>query len=220
MTLALAQAGADIVLVQRGNSASGNDTRDQVAALGRQVIVVEADLANKEQLRGLCQKVTGNKQDGGLGLKIDVLVNCGGIQRRTPAENFPDEDWEEVIQVNLSAVFTLSRDFGKHMLATRGGISGQEAPKEAKEQDYAGQGRGKIINVASLLTYQGGLTVPAYAASKHGVAGVVSRLFSFMQCKAPCIDHTRLTRSRRFPTNGLPKESMSTRSPQGTFQPT
>ncbi|CAK5281324.1 unnamed protein product [Mycena citricolor] len=97
-----------------------------------------------------------------MGLSIDILVNCGGIQRRAPAETFSDDYWNEVLQVNLQAVWTLSRDCGRHMLAKRGvGFTGR---------------RGKIINVASLLSYQGGLTVPAYAASKHGVLGLIKAL--------------------------------------------
>jgi 2-deoxy-D-gluconate 3-dehydrogenase len=96
MTLALAQAGADIVLVQRASSSPNYETRDQVKALGRRVEVVECDLADKTQVRGLCKKVTGSESEGGMGLVVDIVVNCGGIQRRTPAENFPDEDWEEV----------------------------------------------------------------------------------------------------------------------------
>jgi 2-deoxy-D-gluconate 3-dehydrogenase len=197
MTMALAQAGADIVLVQRASSSPNYETRDQIKALGRRVEVVECDLADKTQVRGLCKKVTGSESEGGLGLVVDIVVNCGGIQRRTPAENFPDEDWEEVsrsywllffnnrlmlffliitsqvLQVNLSTVFTISRDFGAHMLSTRGGISGQPVPSSSTSPDYDGRGRGKIINVGSLLNYQGGLTVPAYAAAKHGVAGIV-----------------------------------------------
>lgn len=176
MTLALAQAGANIVLVQRSSATPNYATRDKVSALGRKAHVVECDLSSKAEVKGLCQKVTGAESEGGLGLTIDIVVNCGGIQRRTPAENFPDEDWEEVLQVNLSTVFTISRDFGKHMLSTRGGVSGEEVPSQASSADYGGRGRGKIINVASLLTYQGGLTVPAYAAAKHGVAGIVKAM--------------------------------------------
>lgn len=189
MTLALARAGADIILVQRSSSPQNTETFDKVSALGRKVQIVEADLGDKEQIRGLCKKVTGGREEGGLGEVVDIVVNCGGIQRRTPAENFPDEDWEEVrpfpfrlclshtpalptlttqyhpcypplprrqvLQVNLSTVFTISRDFGRHMLSTRGGVSGEEVPPQASSADYEGRGRGKIINVASLLSYQG-----------------------------------------------------------------
>ena len=88
-------------------------------------------------------------------------MNCGGIQRRHPSHQFPDNDWNEVLQVNLSTVFTLCREVGAHMLA--------------REPDTHGR-RGSIINVASLLSFQGGLTVPAYAASKGGVAQLTKAL--------------------------------------------
>ncbi|KAJ7646972.1 NAD-binding protein [Roridomyces roridus] len=155
MALALAKAGADLILVQR--NLDNQDTATQAKQLGRQVAVVQCDLADKEQLGELVQKITGE-----MGLKFDILVNSGGIQRRAPAENFTNENWDEVLQVNLNAVWTLSRDCGKHMLESRGvGFTGS---------------RGKIINVASLLSYQGGMTVPAYAASKHGVLGLIKAL--------------------------------------------
>lgn len=93
----------------------------------------------------------------------------GGIQRRHPVENFPDEDWEEVLQVNLSTVFTITRDAGKHMLETRGGVAGHAVP-----ESFNPRGNGKIINVSSLVAFQGGLNVVAYAAAKHGVQGIVS----------------------------------------------
>lgn len=160
MALALAQAGADIILTTRQSTSTPSDpssTHSQILALGRQCTLVDCDLSSKESVRSLASRVTGDKASSGLGLTVDILVNCGGIQRRTPAENFPDEDWEEVIQVNLAAVWTLSRDFGRHMLSTRGGISGEEKPvfEEGKEGAWGGKGNGKIINVASLITFQG-----------------------------------------------------------------
>lgn len=90
---------------------------------------------------------------------------------RTPAENFSDEDWDEVLQVNLNTVFTLTRDVGRHMLESRGGVSGEE-PKPEGAADSNPRGRGKIINVASLVSFQGGITVVAYSAAKHGVYGI------------------------------------------------
>lgn len=91
-----------------------------------------------------------------------MLVNCAGIQRRHPAQQFPDNDWDNVLQVNLSAVFQLCRDVGAHML---------------EQPVYEGSTRrGSIINMASLLSFQGGITVPAYAASKGGVAQLTKAL--------------------------------------------
>lgn len=96
------------------------------------------------------------------GHRISILLNCGGIQRRHPAHQFPDSDWDAVLQVNLNSVFTLCRDVGAHMLA--------------QEPSLPGKRRGSIINVASLLSFQGGITVPAYAASKGGVAQLTKAL--------------------------------------------
>jgi len=155
LALALASAGADLILIQR--NLENQDTADQARKIGRNVTIVECDLTDKVQVGAIVQKITGE-----MGLVVDILVNCGGIQRRAPAETFTDENWSEVLQVNLNAVWTLSRDCGAHMLKTRG--VGSTNP------------RGKIINVASLLSYQGGLTVPAYAAAKHGVLGLIKAL--------------------------------------------
>lgn len=96
MTLALAQAGADIVLVQRAANPPNTQTRDQILALGGKVIIVECDLSDKVQVKGLAKKVTGPKSEGGLEQIIDIVINCGGIQRRCPAKDFSDEDWDEV----------------------------------------------------------------------------------------------------------------------------
>jgi len=79
-------------------------TRDAIIALGRSSRIVVADLASKESIKAVVPKVTGE-----WGLKVDIFINCGGIQRRHPAELFPDEDWEEVLQVNLSTCFSLAR---------------------------------------------------------------------------------------------------------------
>ncbi|KAF9022819.1 NAD-binding protein [Hymenopellis radicata] len=164
LALALAKAGADVVLLQRNST--NKDTYTQIQEVGRKAYIVECDLSSKEQVGGVVAKITGSPADGGLGLALDILVNCGGIQRRTPAENFPDQDWDEVLQVNLNTVWTLARDCGRHMLASRGGIAGEEVPANTSNP----RGRGKIINVAS------GVTVPAYAAAKHGVLGITKAL--------------------------------------------
>jgi 2-deoxy-D-gluconate 3-dehydrogenase len=94
------------------------------------------------------------------GHRIHILLNCGGIQKRHPAHQFPDNDWQSVLQVNLTSVFTLCRDVGAHMLS--------------QPADLPMSRRGAIINVASLLTFQGG--VPAYAASKGGVGQLTKAL--------------------------------------------
>ncbi|TDL13619.1 NAD-binding protein [Rickenella mellea] len=170
ITLALAKAGADIILIQRNNS--NDETATKIKDLSRKVSAITCDLASKEQVGSVIQKITSSKDDGGMGETVDILVNCGGIQRRSPAELFSDDDWAEVLQVNLHTVWTLSRDVGRHMLNECSSTS-QESPIPAEHHE---RGRGKIINIASLLSFQGGLTVPAYAAAKHGVLGLTKAL--------------------------------------------
>lgn len=148
IAIGLASAGSDVILLQR--DLANTKTADQIRALGRKCEIVKCDLSSKEDMNGLAERIV---QEHG---QIDVVVNCGGIQRRHPAEQFPDSDWDEVLQVNLNSVFTLCRDVGKHML----------------ESDRSGRGNGKIINIASLVSFQGGITVPAYSAAKHGVVGI------------------------------------------------
>jgi 2-dehydro-3-deoxy-D-gluconate 5-dehydrogenase len=92
---------------------------------------------------------------------MDILLTCAGIQKRHAPEEFPDDDWNAVVQVNMTTVFTLCRDFGAYLLA--------------KPEPTHGS-RGRIINIASLLTFQGGINVPAYAASKGGVAQLTKAL--------------------------------------------
>lgn len=88
LAIALAEAGADILLIQRDSS--NTSTKQAIEKLGRTATIYEADLGNREQLRGLVKRIVGDGHD------IDILVNCGGIQRRHPAHVFPDEDWDEV----------------------------------------------------------------------------------------------------------------------------
>ena len=102
-----------------------------------------------------------------MGETIDILLNCGGIQRRGAAESFSDQDWDEVLQVNLNAVFVLSRDIGRHMLEVR---------ERQGAESRLSRGRAKIINIASMNSYHGGIQVPAYAAAKHAVLGVTKAL--------------------------------------------
>ncbi|KAL3420266.1 2-dehydro-3-deoxy-D-gluconate 5-dehydrogenase 1 [Phlyctema vagabunda] len=150
VAIGLAGAGADIILIQRDRSNTA--TQQAIQALGRKAIIYTADLSSQEEVARLTPSIV---QDGH---KIQILVNCAGIQRRHPSHKFPDADWNEVIQVNLNTVFSLCRDVGAHMLS-------QPAPRTCR-----------IINYASLLSFQGGLTVPAYAASKGAVAQLTKAL--------------------------------------------
>lgn len=170
MALALSKAGADLILVQRDTS--NTSTKERIEAAGGRADIVVCDLSDAAAVAKLIPGVVDS------GRVLDIVVNCGGIQRRHPVEEFPDDDWNEVLQVNLNTVFTITRDAGKHMLESRGGVAGQEG-KEWKSN-------GKIINISSLLAYQGGLNVVAYAAAKHGVQGMVSaaRGMADMQIKS------------------------------------
>ena len=145
MALALSKAGADLILIQRDTT--NTTTRDAITSAGGKADIVTCDLSNKAQVSGLIAKVVSG------GRVLDIVVNCGGIQRRHPVENFPDDDWEEVLQVNLSTVFAITRDAGRHMLETRGGVAGQPVPEGGATGNP--RGLGKIINVSSLVAFQG-----------------------------------------------------------------
>ncbi|WP_425955476.1 2-dehydro-3-deoxy-D-gluconate 5-dehydrogenase KduD [Xylanimonas sp. McL0601] len=148
IAVALAEAGADIALLDRSPASR---TAARVEALGRRVHAVQRDLAaaTPAELESAVTEVVET-----LG-RLDVLVNNAGTIRRAPAAEHPAAAWDEVLAVNLDAVFHLSQAAGRRMLA---------------------QGSGKIVNVASMLSFQGGITVPGYAASKHAVAGLTKAL--------------------------------------------
>lgn len=147
IAVALAGAGADVAV--HGNTRSPEATCTRIRGLGRRALPVAGDLADPAVSERLVEETIG-----GLGT-LDVLVNNAGTIRRSPAAETTDEDWLFVVDVNLHAVFRACRAAGRHLLA---------------------KGRGKIINIASLLSFQGGVTVPAYAASKGGVAQLTKAL--------------------------------------------
>lgn len=154
MAYALAEAGADIILIQRDES--NTTTRTHITEkMGRKCTIHTADLSSQESVSKIIPDLVSAGHD------MSILLNCAGIQKRHPAHRFPDDDWNAVLQVNLTTVFTMCRDFGAYLLA-----------KNVPE----GKARGNIINVASLLTYQGGITVPAYAASKGGIGQLTKAL--------------------------------------------
>lgn len=148
MAEALAEAGADVVCASTRTGGT-DETAAAIRARGRQAWQVAADLSDRDALFGMARTVG---QEAGA---IDILVNNAGTIRRHPAADFPVEDWDVVLQTNLDATFLLCQHFGRGMIE-RGG--------------------GKIINVASLLSFTGGITVPAYTASKHAVAGLTKAL--------------------------------------------
>ncbi|GKZ28363.1 hypothetical protein AbraIFM66950_005536 [Aspergillus brasiliensis] len=153
MAIALAEAGSDVILVQRDTS--NTETKQRIESLGRKATIYTADLSSRESVSQLTPTLLSNNHD------ISILVNCAGIQRRHPSHLFPDSDWDEVLQTNLTTIFTLCRDLGAYMLT--------------RPPDDTGH-RGSIINVASLVSFQGGITVPAYAAAKGGVAQLTKAL--------------------------------------------
>jgi 2-deoxy-D-gluconate 3-dehydrogenase len=148
MAVALAEAGADIIGVSANLEAEGSAIEQRITSLGRQFTAMSADFADRAAVRELAANLVAAGP-------IDILVNNGGTIARTPAAEHPDDMWDQVIQVNLSSQFILSRDVGQQMLA---------------------RGSGKIIFTASLLSFQGGINVPGYTASKSGIAGLTKAL--------------------------------------------
>jgi 2-deoxy-D-gluconate 3-dehydrogenase len=145
---ALAAAGADVVC--HGNTRSPEATCDAVRDLGGRAVAIVADLSRRPEADRLIPETLGAL--GG----FDILINNAGTVRRRPAAEHPDEDWDHVIEVNLTSVFRLARAAGRSFLDR--GLPG------------------KIVNVASLLSFQGGITVPGYAAAKGGVAQLTKAL--------------------------------------------
>jgi 2-deoxy-D-gluconate 3-dehydrogenase len=146
IALALAEAGADIANISRR---AAPETAEKVIALGRRFTGIEADLSSTKPIAAIVEQTIGDL--GGL----DILVNNAGIIRRADSVDFTEADWDAVIDTNLKSVFFLAQAAGRHMIA---------------------QGRGKIINVASMLSFQGGIRVPSYTASKSGLAGLTRLL--------------------------------------------
>ncbi|HEY6804239.1 MAG TPA: 2-dehydro-3-deoxy-D-gluconate 5-dehydrogenase KduD [Pyrinomonadaceae bacterium] len=148
IAIALAEAGAKVVC--HGNSRSPEETCKRIESTGGVAYPVTGDLSKQETPKQIVAEVF--KQFN----SIDILINNAGTIRRSPAVDYSEEDWTAVIEVNLSSVFRLSQLAGKSMIEN-------------------GRG-GKIVNIASLLSFQGGITVPAYAASKGGVAQLTKAL--------------------------------------------
>lgn len=146
IALALAAAGADVALIGR---TPATETADKARAMGRRAKIVSADLSTIAPVEGVVSQVVDTL--GGL----DILVNNAGIIRRADSLDFTEADWDAVIDTNLKSVFFLCQSAGRHMVA---------------------RGRGKIINIASMLTFQGGVRVPSYTASKSGIGGLTKLL--------------------------------------------
>jgi len=147
VAIGLAQAGADVVLHELNQLPE--DTRKTIGDLGRRTEMVLGDMSKKDTPAKLVAFAVEKMG------RLDIVVNNAGMIKRTPAVDFSDDDWDLVVEVNLNSVFRMCREAGRQMLK---------------------QGSGKIINIASLLAFQGGILVPAYAASKGGVAQVTKAL--------------------------------------------
>ena len=149
MAVGLAEAGADIVGVSASLETSGSAVEKEVTALGRSFRGYACDFSVREDLYEFIRQVKADVS------QVDILVNNAGTILRAPAAEHPDEYWDKIVEVNLNAQFVLSREFGKDMVA---------------------RGSGRIIFTASLLTFQGGITVPGYAASKGGIGQLTMAL--------------------------------------------
>nr|WP_062339438.1 2-dehydro-3-deoxy-D-gluconate 5-dehydrogenase KduD [Herbidospora sakaeratensis] len=146
IALGLAQAGADLVLLGRPESQAA--TRDQVTDLGRGVEVVDLDISDHDAIGRVAAEVNRDRQ-------VDILINNAGVIDREDSVDVSQESWHRVLDVNLNGLFFLCQAFGRPMTE---------------------RGQGKIVNIASLLSFQGGIRVASYAASKHGVAGLTKAL--------------------------------------------
>lgn len=147
MAIGLAEAGADIVGI--GPSAM-TETKEEVEKIGRKFLEIQADLSKTDDVDKIIKEILNNYK------KIDILVNNAGTIRREDAIDYKEEDWDYILNLNLKTVFFLSQKVAKQFL--KQGTSG------------------KIINIASMLSFQGGIRVPAYTASKSGVMGITKAL--------------------------------------------
>ncbi len=146
---AIACAGADVVGVSAALKPGGGEARRRVEAHGRRFWAMPADLADREEVRGLLDRIKALERP------VDILVNNAGTIHRAPAAEHPISAWDSLLEVNLTAPFLLAQAIGA---------------------DMAARGKGKIIFTASLLSFQGGINVAAYTASKHAIAGLTKAL--------------------------------------------
>ena len=149
IAIALAEAGADVVGISRGMLPDGGETGAAVRATGREFTGIAADLADVDGIAAALAAIAD------LGRPVDILINNAGIAERTPAEDHTDAQWASVISVNLTAPFALARELGRGMLQ---------------------RGSGRIVFIASMTSFQGGVNVVSYTAAKSAVVGVVHAL--------------------------------------------
>ena len=146
IAVAMAENGADIIGVSNSMPASGSEVEKAVLAAGKKFYPYQADFTNRDSLNQFIQKVKADHP------KIDILINNAGHIMRKPAAEHPDEYWDAIIDINLNSQFILTREIGKQMLEYK---------------------QGKIVFTCSLLSFQGGINVPGYAASKGAIASLL-----------------------------------------------
>jgi 2-deoxy-D-gluconate 3-dehydrogenase len=194
IAIALAEAGADVVCTSTTEDGTA-ETASTIEQLGRRTWQVAADFSNRSETLSLVEEVED------LAGEIHILVNNAGTIRRSPAVDFPSDDWDHVVETNLNSVFTLCQGFGRKMVE---------------------RGSGKIINIASLLSFSGGITVPAYTASKHGVAGLTKALANEwakhnVQVNAIAPGYFRTDNTQALQDDPVRSEQISTRIPAGEW---
>jgi 2-deoxy-D-gluconate 3-dehydrogenase len=159
MSIALAEAGANIIGLSSGGAYA--EVKQAVEATGKSFVYYQVDLSNREAIYGFVSQVNADNK------KVDILVNNAGIIMRKPAAEHPDEYWDKVMSINLDAQFILGRELGRHMIQNGGG---------------------KIIFICSLLSFQGGINVPSYTASKSALAGLVRAFGNEWASKGVCVN--------------------------------
>lgn len=192
IVIALAEAGADIVVVSRNPKP---DIAEAVRQMGRRFFHHRADLSQRAQTRSVISKAVNALGD------VNILVNNAGTIRRAPAKDYSESDWDTTLEIDLTAAFVLSQAAGRFMLQ---------------------KGKGKIVNVASIMAFQGGLNVAAYAAAKHGLAGLTKALANDWASKgvnvnalAPSFFETELTEAAKNDPERA--KSITSRTPLGRW---
>jgi 2-deoxy-D-gluconate 3-dehydrogenase len=195
MALAMAEAGADVIGVSANLLLEGSDIEKEVLATGRDFRAYQADFSNRKSLYSFIETVKNNE------VPIDILINNAGTILRAPAAEHFDDYWDKVIEVNLNAQFILAREFGKKMLDRK---------------------KGKIIFTASLLTFQGGITVPGYAASKGAIGSLVKALSNEWAGKGVCVNgiapgYIATDNTEALRNNPIRNEAILARIPAGRW---
>lgn len=195
MAVALAEAGADIIGVSATLEKTGSEIEKKITGLGRKFTSYTCDFSDRKALISFIEIVTSDFPT------IDILVNNAGTIKRDPAANHSDDYWDHVIEVNQTAPFILTREIGKRMVS---------------------RGSGKIVFTASLLTYQGGITVPGYAASKGAIGQMTKAFANEWASKGVCVNaiapgYIRTDNTEALQNNPERNEAILSRIPAGRW---